>query len=134
MDEIIPADSVMPAAGEVGAEYLSRFASADPQIRGELIRGIGAVSETSKKLLQRDFISLSNVDRVQVLQALERERPETFATLRDYVYESYYVQPRIWKLMRYEFYPANQSGPVMAPFDDTVLANVRKKPPCFRNV
>jgi hypothetical protein len=70
---------------------------------------------------------------VDALKRLERRPPaELFATLRDFTYEAYYTRPKVWKLIGYEFYPTNQSGPRMEPFDEAVLAQVRKMPRLYR--
>ena len=41
-------------------------------------------------------------------------------------------QPQIWKLIGYEFYPTDHQGPHMKPFDESVLAEVMKKPKFYR--
>ena len=71
---------------------------------------------------------------MQSLRALERDKPDTFAVLRDYVYEAYYTRPAVWKLIGYEFYPTNQAGPRVKPFDESALTQVRKKPRYYREV
>ncbi len=134
MDEIIPASDGMQAASEVGGvEYLDRLMSQSPDIRKELEKSLAGVEELSHKQFGKDFISLSHTDRVEALKKLEKQAPpEIFANLRDYVYEAYYIQPKVWKLIAYEFYPTNQAGPRMKPFDKAVLAQVRKKPKFYR--
>jgi hypothetical protein len=64
----------------------------------------------------------------------KRTAPKCFSTLRDSVYEAYYIQPQVWKLIDYEFYPTDQPGPRMKPFDEAVLAQVRKLPKLYREV
>ena len=54
--------------------------------------------------------------------------------LRDLVYEAYYTQPRVWKLIGYEFNPTNEAGPHLKPFDESVLAQVKKMPRRYREV
>lgn len=135
MDEIIPASDGMPAASEVGGvEYLERVARETPGIRKNLVKMLSALENLSRKHSGTAFASLPGENRVEALKDFEVESPEDFATLRDLVYESYYTQPKIWKLVGYEFYPTNQSGPRMKPFDDAVLAKVRKMPKLYREV
>jgi hypothetical protein len=133
MDQIIPAGDGMPAASEAGGmEYLDHLAGQTPEIRAELEKSLAALQELTSKQLGGDFNALSQGDRVEMLKKLEKQRPEAFGLLRDYVYESYYTQPKVWKLIGYEFYPTNAAGPMMKPFDELVLAKVKKMPKLYR--
>ena len=135
MDQIIPAGDGMPAASEVsGVDYLDRLASQASDIRAELEKSLTALQELSSNQLGKDFTALSPADRVETLKKLEKQQPATLASLRDYVYESYYTQPQVWKLIGYEFYPTNAAGPRMKPFDESVLAKVKKMPKLYREV
>jgi len=135
MDEIIPARDGMPAASEVGSlEYLERVSLQESQIRADLQQALDALARLSESRFHAAFASVSPAQRVEALAALEAASPEVFANLRDRVYESYYTQPNIWKLIGYDFHPTNESGPPMKPFDDSVLASVRKMPKLYREI
>jgi Gluconate 2-dehydrogenase subunit 3 len=135
MDQIIPAGDGMPAASAVGGvDYLDRLASQASDIRAELEKSLAALQELSSKQLGKDFTALSQEDQLGTLKKLEKQQPETLASLRDYVYESYYTQPQVWKLIGYEFYPTNAAGPKMKPFDESVLAKVKQMPKLYREV
>lgn len=136
MDEIIPASDGMPAASEVaGVEYLDRLARQIPKLKREFQKGLTALEEASRKRFQKNFLRLSRAERVEALTELEkRAAPKFFSTLRDSLYEAYYIQPQVWKLIDYEFYPTNRPGPHMKPFDEAVLAQVRKMPKLYREV
>ncbi len=133
MDEIIPAGDRMPAASEVGGvEYLDQLAGKAPDIEKDLEKSLAALQELTRKETGKDFVSLSRADRAEALKKLEKQEPEAFGPLRDCVYESYYTQPKVWKLIGYEFHPTNQSGPRMRPFDESVVAKVKKMPKLYR--
>jgi len=133
MDQIIPASDSMPAASEAGGvEYLDRLTSQTPEISADLEKALAAVQQVAMKELGKDFTALSSGDRMEALKKLEKQQPDVFGSLRDYVYESYYTQPKIWKLIGYEFYPTNAAGPMMKPFDESVLAKVKKMPKLYR--
>ena len=136
MDEIIPATDGMPAASEVGGvEYLVHLFGQISDLKMTFKRGVAQLVEISRRRYKEDFLHLSRPQRVAVLEELEKQSPQGFfATLRDLVYEAYYTRPRVWKLIGYEFYPTNQPGPRMKPFDDVVLAEVRRKPKFYREV
>jgi hypothetical protein len=129
MDEIIPAGDGMPAASEAGGiAYLERIASQDAAVAVEIRNSVEALLTSS----EQPFHRLPHEARVTALQTLESHKPNEFAHLRDYVYESYYTQPRVWKLIGYEFYPTDRPGPHMEPFDETILDDVRKRPKLYR--
>jgi len=136
MDEIIPAGDGMPSASEVGGvEYLTRLAGTNPQIKRELQKSLGALAAVSRKQFGKEFTSLLPAERVEALKKLEAQRPQqNFVKLRDHVYEAYYTQPKVWKLLGYPFYPTNGPGPHMKPFDPASLDKVRKMPKLYREV
>jgi len=135
MNGIIPAGDGMPAASDAGGfEYLEALCLRESEIRADLQQALDALARLRESRFHTAFASLSPAQRVEILTALEAQSPEVFAKLRDLVYESYYTQPSIWKLIGYEFHPTNMPGPQMKPFDDSVLAKVRKMPKLYREV
>ena len=135
MDEIIPAVDDMPAASAVGGvEYVSRVARGDKAIRQAIGQSLAGIEALSKKLKAKPFTALSRPQRVETLQAYEKQSPKEFITLRDFTYEAYYTEPRVWKLIGYELHPTNEAGPRVKPFDESVLAQVKKMPKRYREV
>jgi len=135
MDEIIPSSDGMPAASAAGGlEYLERVCQQELEIRMDLQQVLNVLGQLSEATLHTAFADISSAQRVEILTELETQSPEVFAKLRDLVYESYYTQPSVWKLIGYELHPTNESGPYMKPFDDSVLAKVRKMPKLYREV
>ena len=135
MDEIIPAVEDMPAASAVGGvEYVARVAREDKAIRQAIGQSLAGIEALSKKLKAKPFTALSRPQRVETLQAYEKQSPKEFVTLRDFTYEAYYTDPRVWKLIGYELHPTNEAGPRVKPFDESVLAQVKKMPKRYREV
>ncbi len=136
MDEIIPSNDGMPAASQVGGmEYLERIAAQDLQLRHEFDEGLATLDRVSRTQFKEGFMRLSPDQRVRALSELETTAaPGFFRVLRDYVYEAYYLQPEVQKLIGYEFYPFQKPVPLIKPFDETVLAKVRKMPKLYREV
>lgn len=133
IDEIIPAGEGMPAASDAGGlEYLGRVSLREPEFAADIERALDALEGLSEGRFHAAFARLSSRERVEILTALETQSPGVFVKLRDHVYESYYTQPRIWKLIGYTFYPTDQAGPPMKPFDESVLAKVRRMPKLYR--
>jgi hypothetical protein len=135
MDEIIPAVDDMPAASAVGGvEYIARLAREDASIRKAMVASLAGLEALSMKLKAKPFTLLKRTQRVQTLQALEKQSAAEFVTLRDFTYEAYYTEPRVWKLIGYELHPTNETGPRLKPFDESVLAQVKKMPRRYREV
>lgn len=136
MDEIIPAMDGMPAASAVGSlEYLEGLFRQTPRLKQEFETGLSALDALSQKRFRKHFLKLSRAERVETLKELEKQPAlNFFPALRDYVYEAYYTRPGVWKLIGYDFYPTNEAGPRMKPFDEAVLSEVRKKPKLYREV
>ena len=119
MDEIIPRQGNMPSASEAGGvAYFSALKQAEPAVAAGVMAALDKVGNSAPS--------------VEALKQLEKENPAQFAVLRDFVYEAYYTQPQIWKLIDYQFHATDHQGPHMKPFDEAVIAKVRTKPPSFR--
>ncbi len=136
MDEIIPAGDAMLAASDAGCgDYLEKLAVQFSDIRKSLAKSLAALDALSRKQSGRSFADLPSASRIETLRKMEKGiDAQHFGVLRDFIYEAYYQQPQIWKLIGYEFYPTNQSGPRMKPFDDSALAKVREMPELYREV
>jgi hypothetical protein len=136
MDEIIPAAGGMPSAsGAGGIHYLKQLVESEPLIKKRLERSLQALDALSRKEFKKGFLEVSPEERVEALRRLERQDPpETFGDLRDHIYESYYTQPNVWKLIGYDFHPTNHQGPHMKPFEESALSNVKKMGKLFREV
>lgn len=133
MDEIIPASDGMPSASQAGGvEYLERLVRENPGIGEQLSLSLEKLDATAEENFHAKFVSLGHDERVKALAELEMRAAPLFAAFRDFVYEAYYTQPKVWKLIGYEFYPTNGAGPHMKPFDAAALAEVRKKPKYYR--
>ncbi len=136
MDEIIPAVDGMPSASAVGGvHYLEKLARSEPHIKKLLERSLRALDDISRQEFKNGFLEVQTQERIEVIKRLEKQGPaEIFGDLRDYIYESYYTQPQVWKLIGYDFHPTNHAGPIMKPFDEAALSNVKKMGKLYREV
>jgi hypothetical protein len=126
----------MPTASQAGTiKYLEQLIHEVPALHQAVKRILTDLAEISHQQFQKDFVSLPPEQRISVLQYLERQSSQDiFPVLRDAVYEAYYTQTQIWKLIGYEFHATNLHGPQMKSFDESVLAEVRKKAKFYREV
>jgi hypothetical protein len=136
VDEIIPAVDGMPAASQVGTlAYFELLAGKDPELARTLQRGVTVVEDLSRERLSARFRTLSKGQRVEVLSELEKTgEAGLFTSLQNYVYEAYYLEPRVWELLGYEPHPTNSQGPQMEPFDEALLGRVREMAQLYKEV
>jgi len=133
IDEIIPTSDRMPSASDAGGvAYISKLVEHEPTVSGDLRRSLVALDNSASEKFKKPFDQIDRESRIELLGNLEKSSPHVFAMLRDSTYESYYTQPRIWKLIGYEFYSTDHAGPHMKPFDEAVLTEMRKRPKYYR--
>ena len=143
-DEIIPAVDDMPAASEIGAvAYIDVVLADEADLRKQIQDALTKLEHSSQARHNRFFAKLGSAERIKLLEDFEKKateasladgNPNLFAALRDMVYEAYYTNPKIWPKIGYRFYATNEAGPDMKPFDESILANVRKMPKFYREV
>jgi hypothetical protein len=135
MDEIIPAQDGMPSCSQAGGvSYLEQLASQDAGARTEMLSALSALEKFSQEQMHRAIPQLGHDQRVQMLVAFQQHDEASFRVIRDSVYEAYYEQQSVWKLIGYEFYATNNMGPASEPFDEQALAEARKRPRFYREV
>ena len=135
MDLIIPPSDGMPSASEAGGlAYFERLMQRDKDAATDIAKGLNVANAFSERSFEKRFSELEKNHQIDVLKAMEQSALGVFDSLRAYVYESYYTQPTIWKLIGYEFYPTDHMGPHLEPFDDSLLKNVRQLPKLYRDV
>ncbi len=137
IDVLVPADGGMPAASAVGVvEYLERLVAGDSGLRDLLADGLRAVDAHSRRATGAPFVALGAERQNEVLAHFEQadSGKRFFPGLRDAVYEGYYTQPRIWKLLGYMFRTSRRRTSPLEPFDEQWVARVRGMAPLYRKV
>lgn len=132
MDEIIPASDTMPSASDIGGiEYIYSVFEEFTEIKTPFIQILTEINEESQQLNNDDFINLDQQQRIPLLKHYEKTKPEFFQVLVNFVYESYYTNEEVWKLIGYKPYPTLSAGPEMAPFDASLLKRVKHLSPFY---
>lgn len=137
VDVVIPAQGRMPAASAVGAErYVERIAAADPQLAPLLLDGLRAIEARATAAHGARFDLLGTDPQVEVLAGMETSDTPAgfFVALRDLVYEAYYTQPRIQRLLGYRFRSGRRRTAPVEPFDEQRVSRVRRMTPLYRKV
>lgn len=131
MDEIIPASESMPSASEVkGIHYILNILEELPELKPLFVALIHEIDLLS----DHNFPSSAKEERVKVLTSLEQNKPELFGVLKDFTYESYYTNEKVYNLIGYEPYPTGSSGPKMEAFDENLLNKVKGMPPRYTKI
>jgi len=136
-DAIIPADGRMPAATAVGAgRYIERIASTDDRLAGLLAEGARTMDAQSLAAHAVPFEMLGGDERAALLTHIEKTDVPAgfFPALRDLVYEAYYTQPRVMKLLGYHFRSGRRRTAPIEPFDEHRVQRVRTMAPLYRRV
>ena len=128
VDTIIPAEGRMPSASAAGGvAYLEGLASRDPAFRALLLDGLRALDARAKEAGPRGFAESGAAQQAHILGEAEKaDAPAGFvAALRDAVYEAYYSNPEVWKLIGYRFRSGPRPTAPLEPFDERRVARVR---------
>lgn len=147
-DEIIPAIDGALAATQAGAtDYIETLIGKVPDLQKQTQAALARIEAITKARHKQPFDQLNSAQRVRLLQSFEKESARggpaeslygagdnPFALLRDLVYEGYYTSPKVWPQLGYEFHPTSRRGPAMQPFDESILAQARKRPKSYREV
>ena len=127
MDEIIPASGDMPSASEVGGiNYILKVLKGHPELSDPFDKMLVTLNELSVATQNEDFENLNSTSRITILQKFEKEQPQMFTVLQNFVYESYYINEKVWQLIGYEPYPTMAAGPEMEGFDEAMLDRVKQ--------
>jgi hypothetical protein len=136
-DVIIPAQGEMPAASAVGAvRYIERIAGTDQKLAAVLFDGLHAIEAHAATTHSARFDLVGADEQAEILARFEKSDTPVgfFGALRDLVYEGYYTQPRIQKLLGYNFRSGRRRTAPLEPFDEERVARVRQMAPLYRQV
>jgi hypothetical protein len=136
-DVIIPSNGRMPAASDVGAvRYVLRIASSDARLAELLAEGLRTIESRSASIHATRFDLLTPDQQADLLTLVEKADAPAgfFPALRDLVYEAYYTQPRVKRLIGYTFRSGRRRTAPLAPFDEERLVRVKAMTPFYRQV
>ncbi len=127
LNRIIPADDVMPGAGDVGvAPFIDGVLVDAPHLRPRVIALLNEADAGER------FASLSEAEQDGRLREMARHKKDAFDALLRAAYTGYYSEPRVLAAMGRSANADSASPP--APFDTRRLDAVRKRGPMYRTV
>jgi hypothetical protein len=126
LNRIIPANDVMPGAGDAGvARFVDGVLVDAPHLR---LRVIALLNEADAR---ERFAGLPEAAQDARLRELARHRKDAFDTLLRAAYTGYYSEPRVLAAIGRRPRP-DGPGPT-EPFDTSRLDAVRKRGPIYRD-
>ncbi len=132
LDTIIPATENMPAASDLkSVEYIYEVLAEYEDLKTLFQQILSDLNVAARKQASKGFPELDTTICTEVLKAFEAAQPQSFGVLKNFAYESYYTNPKIWGLIGYEPYPTLSAGPKMDPFDPALLKRVKDLPPLY---
>jgi hypothetical protein len=127
LNRIIPANDVMPGAGDVGvARFIDGVLVDAPHMRPRVIALLNEADARER------FAGLSEAEQYAWLREMGRYEKETFDTLLRAAYTGYYSEPRVLAAIGRDT-RADSPGPT-EPFDTSRLDAVRRRGPIYRDV
>ena len=130
LDRLIPANEDLSSAGQMGLEdEVLRLARKQHRFHRRFTRALNKFYSTSP-----NFTSESAEFQDEILRSFETDHPSSFRTLLDITYIVYYKDSRVHKRLGWENRPPQPGGYPMAPWDESVLKNIRNRKPFWRKV
>ena len=127
LNRIIPANDVMPGAGDVGvARFIDGVLVDAPHLRPRVIALLNEADARER------FASLSEAEQDGRLREMARHEEDAFDALLRAAYTGYYSESRVLAAMGRRSNADSASPP--APFDTRRLDAVRKRGPKYRDV
>jgi hypothetical protein len=127
MDELIPGNSTMPKASEIGMPYILDILKDMADIAGLFRYALETIQSYSINHFEKSFQDITKNERITILKNLETKEEDIFGALRSFTNESYYLNETVHALLGYELNPTGTLGPKMEPFNESLLDRVKAK-------
>jgi len=135
LDELVPPrpDGRLPGAGALGlAAELLRALRERPALRPVVAPGIAALDAIVRGRGATCLGELAPAERRAALAELSAQAPACLPTLAFVAFIAYYQDPRVLVALGREPRPPFPEGYELPPFDETLLASVRRRAPFYR--
>ena len=110
LDRLIPRQSEMPGAGEVGtADYIDGIAAGSAQLARLFSGGLQDI-EIAAARLGSEFEELNGDQQDDVLRGVESDNPNFFDLLVRHTYNGYYSNPKVVELLGLDPRPPQPRG------------------------
>lgn len=131
LDRLLPPNQELPGAGAMGM-------GAKVEEEARLVPANGAALKQILDQLPNGFTQFDGALQDETLRTIENAMPQVFFLLIVMAYNTYYTDERVLKLIEretgYAARPPQPLGYELKPFDESVLAKVRQRPPFYRKI
>lgn len=103
-----------------------------PELAAAVAPGLAALAELLRERRAATLLELALADRSALLDALADRAPALLPTLSFLAFVAYYEDPRVLVALGRESRPPFPEGFELPPFDEELLAPVRRRAPFYR--
>ncbi len=133
MDRFIPPVDDLPGAGSMGLlDEIERMSVEHERYRKSLVRFLDALTLDMSVEVAGGFLALDDEQRDEAIRDIEGSISNDFANVLEVVYLAYYSRPEVHKRIGWRTGPLQPLGFELPPFDESILENVRKREPFWR--
>ncbi len=133
MDRLVPPVDDLPGAGSMGLlDEVERMAAEHDRYRQSLVRFLDALTLDMSVEVAGGFLALDAGQQDEAIREIEGSISGDFANVLEVVYLAYYSQPQVHKRIGWRTGPLQPLGFTLPPFDESILENVRKREPFWR--
>ena len=134
LNNLIPGNDEMPAAGLVASDFVERSASGSVAIR-RIVLDIVAVMDAMAGLHHdKRFSDVSDSSKESLLKIVEEQNKDMFSAFVNLVYDGYYTNPSVTGLLGVDAGTPQPTGFSNPPFDPGIVDGVRTRGPRYRAV
>jgi len=136
LDTLIPKseDGRLPGAGEIGlAAAIEEAMAAQPALRPAVALGLAAFEELVAGMGLDGFAASPVAERARLLEELGTSQPAFVPSLVFPTYIAYYQHPRVVVALGMEARPPHPKGYEMEPTDTSLLDEMMKRKPLYRD-
>jgi hypothetical protein len=122
---LIPENDDWPSAGEIGSvEYIDQNLSKAPRLRPMVLGICDLADKIATSAYGAEFVAVDAAAQADVMRRCEQERPTAFSLVLELVYECYYRDPRVLRVVEQQtgFRPRMAvDGSSLPVHDDVVM-------------
>jgi hypothetical protein len=132
LDQIIPNKNNMPSAGEISTGYIESSVLVSAHNAHVVLDILKAIHTMSDARHSKPFSSLVDSAKKSALAMVENKEPDLFNAFVRLAYSGYYTNASVIKRLGPNARKPQPEGFPIAPFDPTIVKNVRDLGPRYR--
>ena len=134
LNNIIPGNDEMPAAGLVASDFVERSAIGSVTIKRIVLDIVAATGAMAGLHHNKRFLEVSDSSKESLLRIVEEQNKGIFSDFVNLVYDGYYTNPSVIGLLGVDAGTPQPTGFSNPPFDPGIVDDVRTRGPRYRVV